>query len=205
MIHEDIKKEIEQRGWSISRLASETGIRYPSLTEWFKENKELSTINLEKILNTLKMEVTKKTSGSRLPDYKKLVETFNGKDLICCETEMEIPEIEVVAYFFGVLTKTVSNHFQKEVSIDLSYGHVYDKFVQRTPWKNKSGDNKMVIDIPKSLCKPNFVRLADMYFTEKEKHLMAILLSYQFEEVEHDRDYLETQFLGGLFGSNSFS
>lgn len=205
MIHEDVKKEIEQRGWPILRLASETGIRYPSLTEWFKGNKELSTINLQKILNTLKMEVTKKTNGSRLPDYKKLVESFNGKDLICCETEMDIPEVEVAAYFFGVLTKTVSSSFKNEVSIDLSYGHIYDKFVQRTPWKNKAGDYKMVIDISASLCKPNFVRLAGMYFTEKEKNLMAILLSYKFEEVEHDRYYLETQFLAGLFGLNSFS
>lgn len=62
MLRNEIKKEIDQRGWSISRLASETGIRYPSLTEWFKGNKELSTINLQKILNILNMEVAKKTT-----------------------------------------------------------------------------------------------------------------------------------------------
>jgi hypothetical protein len=145
-------------------------------------------------------EVRKNTTGSRLPDYEKLVKNFNGINLICCETEMEIPEVEVAAYFFGILTKTVSNHFLKEISINLSYGHVYEKFVQKTTWKNK-----VVIDIPKSLCKTNFVRLADLYFTEKEKQVMAILLSYQFDEVETNRDYLETQFLGGLFGSDSFS
>ena len=205
MLKDDVKKEIEQLGWSISRLAAETGIRYPSLTEWLKGNKELSTINLEKILNTLKMKIAKKTSGSRLADYRKLVENFNGKDLICCETEMEIPEVDVAAYFFGVLTKTISNHFSKEINLDLNYGIVYDKFVQKTPFEKESGDNVMVLDIPKSLCKPNFVRLSNMYFTTKEKYLMAILLAYDFEKIDHDKEYLESQFLAGLFGSNSFS
>lgn len=34
MIREEIKKELDRRGWSALKFANETGIRYPSISEY---------------------------------------------------------------------------------------------------------------------------------------------------------------------------
>lgn len=58
MLRDIIKKEIDQRGWSISKLSKESGIRYPSLTEFIKGNKNLESSNVDKILETLNLKIS---------------------------------------------------------------------------------------------------------------------------------------------------
>lgn len=57
MIREKINSELDQRGWSVRRLADETGIRYASLTEYLSGKRELSSKNLEILLNNLNLEI----------------------------------------------------------------------------------------------------------------------------------------------------
>ena len=58
MLRTAIKSEIDQRGWSISKLAKESGIRYPSLTEFIKGRKNLESSNIEKILKVLNLKIS---------------------------------------------------------------------------------------------------------------------------------------------------
>lgn len=62
MIRETIQKELTKRGWSVLKLSNETGIRYASLTEYLKGNKELSSKNLEIICKTLNLKLMKPTN-----------------------------------------------------------------------------------------------------------------------------------------------
>ena len=59
MIREAILKEIDQQGWSISKLSQESGVRYASINEYLKHDKELSSKNLEILFNTLKLTIIK--------------------------------------------------------------------------------------------------------------------------------------------------
>jgi hypothetical protein len=57
MLKESIKKELDQRGWSVLKLSKETGIRYPSLSEYFADRKELNSKNIEIVLTTLNLKI----------------------------------------------------------------------------------------------------------------------------------------------------
>lgn len=54
---ESIKRELDQRGWSVLKLSKETGIRYPSLSEYFADRKELNSKNIEIVLTTLNLKI----------------------------------------------------------------------------------------------------------------------------------------------------
>ncbi len=80
MIQDQVKKELDQRGWSILKLSQETGIRYPSLTEWFKDKKGLDSTNLEKIFTKLELKIAKKMNASYKEKIDKFIENVkNGK------------------------------------------------------------------------------------------------------------------------------
>jgi transcriptional regulator with XRE-family HTH domain len=188
MIREEIKKELDRLGWSALKLANETGIRYPSITEYLQNKKELNSQNIDKILITL----TLKIMGSMIPTYKKLLKEFDGVELL---SENQVTKDYFAYQIFGILTRTASEYLQKEMKgYSLSYGDIYDKFVAK-----KQINGKMLLDISLSLQKREFVRIATEYFNEKQKNTVAMLLLYEPEL--DDRKYLETQFLGGLMSN----
>lgn len=199
MIQDQVKKELDQRGWSILKLSQETGIRYPSLTEWFKDKKGLDSTNLEKIIKTLDLEIMKRTSGSRMPDYINLVKNFKGNGkYIHCETEMEIEEDEIAAFFFGVIAQSAGNYLQKEAgSFELSYGNIFDKLIAE-----RKEPNRKAFDVQQSLLRKDFVRIASTYFNEKERDVVSMLLMHDFSKTDSGR--IDTQFLAGFFKDIKF-
>lgn len=56
MIREAIKKELDRLGWSARKLSEETGVRYPSVTEYLNGKRDISGTNLEIIIKRLFME-----------------------------------------------------------------------------------------------------------------------------------------------------
>lgn len=192
MIREEIKKELDRRGWSALKLANETGIRYPSITEYLQNKKELNSPNIDKILITLNLKIM----GSMIPTYEKLLKEFNGTELL---SENNVTKDYFAYQIFGILARTASEFLQKEMKgYSLNYGDIYDKFVAK-----KLVNGKMLIDISLSLQKREFVRIATEYFNDKQKNTVAMLLLYEPES--DDRKYLETQFLGGLMSDMELS
>jgi transcriptional regulator with XRE-family HTH domain len=192
MIREEIKKELDRRGWSAFKLANETSIRYPSISEYLANKKELNSQNIDKILITLNLKIM----GSMIPTYEKLLKEFNGTKLL---SENQVTKDYFAYQIFGILTRTASEYLQKEMKgYSINYGDIYDKFVAK-----KQVNGKMLIDISLSLQKREFVRIATEYFNEKQKNTIAMLLLYEPEA--DDGEYLETQFLGGLFSTMQIS
>lgn len=56
MIREAIKKELDRLGWSARKLSEETGVRYPTVTEYLNGKRDISGTNLELIIKRLFME-----------------------------------------------------------------------------------------------------------------------------------------------------
>jgi transcriptional regulator with XRE-family HTH domain len=192
MIREEIKKELDRRGWSALKLANETGIRYPSISEYLANKKELNSQNIDKILITLNLKIM----GSMIPTYKKLLKEFDGTELLL---ENEVTKDYFAYEIFGILTRTASEYLQKEMKgYALNYGDIYDNFVAK-----KQVNGKMLLDISLSLQKLEFIRIATNYFNEKQKNTVAMLLLYQPES--DDREYIETQFLVGLMSNMELS
>jgi len=192
MIREEIKKELDRRGWSALKLANETGIRYPSISEYLANKKELNSQNIDKILITLNLKIM----GSMIPTYKKLLKEFDGTELLL---ENEVTKDYFAYEIFGILTRTASEYLQKEMKgYALNYGDIYDNFVAK-----KQVNGKMLLDISLSLQKSEFIRIATNYFNEKQKNTVAMLLIYQPES--DDREYIETQFLVGLMSNMELS
>jgi len=52
-IKEIINAELDQRGWSVQRLADESGVRYASLIEFLNKDKGLMSQNIDKALSVL--------------------------------------------------------------------------------------------------------------------------------------------------------
>lgn len=195
-LRNEIKRELDRRGWSVLKLSRESKVRYPSLTNFLNKGKNISTENLQKVLNILNLKIMKKQTGSRIPDYENLLKNFDGEKLINFETEMEISETDFANYLFGILVRNAANYLQKEIKgYQLSYGDIYDKFVQKITVKGKT-----VLDIPLSLQKREFIRIAEVYFSELEKRAFSILVIFNYPE-NIDREYIETQFLVGLFSA----
>ena len=192
MIREEIKKELDRRGWSALKLANETGIRYPSISEYLANKKELNSQNIDKILITLNLKIM----GSMIPTYKKLLKEFDGTELLL---ENEVTKDYFAYEIFGILTTNASEYLQKEMKgYALNYGDIYDNFVAK-----KQVNGKMLLDISLSLQKSEFIRIATNYFNEKQKNTVAMLLLYQPES--DDREYIETQFLVGLMSNMELS
>ena len=192
MIREEIKKELDRRGWSALKLANETGIRYPSISEYLANKKELNSQNIDKILITLNLKIM----GSMIPTYKKLLKEFDGTELLL---ENEVTKDYFAYEIFGILTRNASEYLQKEMKgYALNYGDIYDNFVAK-----KQVNGKMLLDISLSLQKSEFIRIATNYFNEKQKNTVAMLLLYQPES--DDREYIETQFLVGLMSNMELS
>ena len=59
MIKQAIKKELANKGWSVLRLANESGVRYPSLTNYLNSDNNLNSKNLEIIFKTLNLTIVK--------------------------------------------------------------------------------------------------------------------------------------------------
>lgn len=57
MIRKAIKIELKKRDWSVSKLAEESGIRYPSLTKFLNQNGSLSIDNLDIVFQTLSLSI----------------------------------------------------------------------------------------------------------------------------------------------------
>jgi predicted transcriptional regulator len=59
MIRTAILKELDQQGWSVLELSQKCEVRYQSINDYLKHNKEISSKNLEKIFKTLKFKIMK--------------------------------------------------------------------------------------------------------------------------------------------------
>ena len=59
-ISEFVRFTLVERGWSVARLAEETGVRYPSLTNFIYKEKSLSLRNLSKVFEALNIELVAK-------------------------------------------------------------------------------------------------------------------------------------------------
>ena len=189
---ESIKRELDQRGWSVLKLSKETGIRYPSLSEYFAGRKELNSKNIEIVLNTLNLKTMKK-SGSRIPEYNELLGKFTGNEMPSGEM---VTSDDFAAYLLGVLISKASRILAKEIRYEMNYGDVYEKFVVK-----EIIDGKQCLDIRKSVQKRDFIRIADAHFSPIEQSAFAILAIHEYSE-DCEREYLEQQFLAGLFSTS---
>ena len=189
---EEIKKELDQRGWSVLKLAKETGIRYPSLSEYFAGRKELNSKNIEIVLKFLNLKTMKK-SGSRIPEYNELLSKFNGTEMPSGEM---VTSDDFAAYTLGVLTSKASRILAKELRYEMNYGDVYEKFVAKTII-----EEKQCLDIQKSVQKRDFIRIADEHFSPLERRAFALLAIHEYSE-DCERKYLEQQFLAGIFSTS---
>ena len=195
MLKEDIQKELDQRGWSVLRLSKETGIRYPSLSEYFAGRKELNSKNIEIVLNILNLKTMKKT-GSMIPEYNELLKKFDGTEILSGEM---VTADYFAAYILGILVNNAARILASELRYETNYGDVYDKFVAK-----EIIAGKRCLDIQKSVQKRDFIRIADVHFSELEKRAFGLLAIYEYTQ-ECEREYLEPQFLAGLFSSSKFS
>lgn len=187
MFRETIKAELDQRGWSVRRLADETGVRYASLIDYLNEKKDLSGSNLEKVLITLKLRVN--NTGVL---FRAMLEDFNGTEL---KYNHVISECDFAHRLLGCLINSACEHLQNEMKgYQISYGDGYDRFVSKIRHKDKN-----VVDISQSLCKREFVRIAEMYFNEVERNTYAMLCLYEYPE-DCDREYMEVHMLGAWMG-----
>ena len=189
---ESIKKELDQRGWSVLRLSKETGIRYPSLSEYFAGRKELNSKNIEIVLNTLNLKTMKK-SGSRIPEYNELLKKFTGTEMPSGEM---VTSDDFAAYLLGVLISKASRLLAKELRYEMNYGDVYEKFVVK-----EIINGKQCLDIRKSMQKRDFIRIADEHFSTLERNAFALLAIHEYSQ-NCEREYLEQQFLAGLFSTS---
>jgi lambda repressor-like predicted transcriptional regulator len=189
---ESIKKELDERGWSILKLAKETGIRYPSLSEYFAGRKELNSKNIEIVLNTLDLKTMKK-SGSRIPEYNELLSKFTGTEM---PSGKMVTSDDFAAYLLGVLISKASRILAKELRYEMNYGDVYEKFIAK-----EIIDGKQCLDIRKSVQKRDFVRIADEHFFPLERNAFALLVIHEYSK-DCEREYLEQQFLSGLFSTS---
>ncbi len=60
MIRTSILQELDRLGWSVLELSQKSKVRYQSINDYLKHDKELSSKNLEKIFVTLNLQVCKK-------------------------------------------------------------------------------------------------------------------------------------------------
>ena len=134
---------------------------------------------------------TKKFSGSLLPEYKKMVENFDGVNLLSSEL---ISEDEFTSFIFGLLVKKAGKFLNKEIP-NFDNRILFEKLIL------KANTSKGVfIDVKKSLQKRDFVRVACDFFNDKEKHAYSLLILYEYTE-NCDMAHLETQFYAGFFSN----
>lgn len=195
MLKESIKKELDQRGWSVLKLSRETGIRYPSLSEYFADRKELNSKNIEIVLKTLNLKTMKK-SGSMIPEYNELLSKFTGAEMLSGEM---VTVDYFAAYLLGNLISKASRILAKEIRYEMNYGDVYERFVVK-----EIIDGKQCLDIRKSVQKRDFIRIADEHFSPLERNAFALLAIYEYTQ-DCEREFLEQQFLAGLFSTSKLS
>lgn len=70
MLRTSILQELDQLGWSVLELSQKSEVRYQSINDYLKHEKELSSKNLEKILATLNLQICRK-----LTELEKIEET----------------------------------------------------------------------------------------------------------------------------------
>lgn len=77
MIREKINEELQKKNLSVADLHRESGIRYCSLVEYLKSEKELSSKNIEIILKTLKLVIVTKSEADKINQISKLINSFD--------------------------------------------------------------------------------------------------------------------------------
>ena len=134
-----------------------------------------------------------KKSGSRIPEYNELLGKFTGNEMPSGEM---VTSDDFAAYLLGVLISKASRILAKEIRYEMNYGDVYEKFVVK-----EIIDGKQCLDIRKSVQKRDFIRIADAHFSPIEQSAFAILAIHEYSE-DCEREYLEQQFLAGLFSTS---
>ena len=136
---------------------------------------------------------TMKKSGSRIPEYNELLSKFNGTEMPSGEM---VTSDDFAAYTLGVLISKASRILAKELRYEMNYGDVYEKFVAKTII-----EGKQCLDIQKSVQKRDFIRIAAEHFSPLERSAFALLAIHEYSD-DCEREYLEQQFLAGIFSTS---
>lgn len=140
MIREKINSELADRGWSVRRLADETGVRYASLTEYLSGKKELSSKNLEIVFKTLGIMKPKQYTE------KELISHQFGLEIRKAGKKMQNENMPV-ANTYGFVDLFVINDSQKGINLEYSLRHIANRLDYFSPefyeklkdWKEQNG------------------------------------------------------------------
>lgn len=191
MLREAINAELARRDWPIRRLSDETGVRYPTLTDYLSGRRDISAKNLEKALEILGLNF----ASPMFPYFVEQLKELDGTGL----PSGKIDKDDFAHLLFGVLVSTAGYFLQEETpGYTLNYGDLWDKFVA----EEKTANSVKIVDIPLSLQKREFVRIIQSRFSEKQKAAVALLLSYQPTEY-CNRVCMLKNVLAGMFSDAS--
>lgn len=126
MIREKINSELTYRGWSVRRLADETGIRYASLTEYLSKKRELSSKNLEIVFKTLDIMQPKQYTEKEQISYEFGLEVRKAGEKMKAEN---MP----VADTYGFVDLFVINDSKNGINLEYSLNHIANRLQHFSP------------------------------------------------------------------------
>ncbi len=85
-----IKELREARGWSVYRLAKESGISQSTISTWYQKNLCPPVDKIEKICNALDISLCQFFSSPKIIDYSKEEELQNSLLMLSCEEKDNI-------------------------------------------------------------------------------------------------------------------
>lgn len=126
MIREKVNSELANRGWSVRRLADETGVRYASLTEYLSGKKELSSKNLEIVFKTLEIMQPKQYTE------KELISHQFGLEIRKAGEKMKAENMPV-ADTYGFVDLFVINDSKNGINLEYSLRHIANRLHHFSP------------------------------------------------------------------------
>lgn len=98
MIRNAILQELDRLDWSVLELSQKCEVRYQSINDYLKHNKEISSKNLEKIFKVLNLKITKMQIVEKTAKYAVL----RG----CVTTDDEVIALGGTAFLTGSFSST---------------------------------------------------------------------------------------------------
>ena len=126
MIRNKINNELANLGWSVRRLADETGVRYASLTEYLSNKRELSSKNLEIVFKTLGIMQPKQYTDKELISYEFGLEVRKAGEKMKTEN---MP----VANTYGFVDLFVINDSKNDINLEYSLRHIANRLHYFSP------------------------------------------------------------------------